>query len=134
MGLAQTVIIEPASSDLDFIRAKVQAAGSSFYWAMRFLPPKKRAALFAIYAFCREVDDIADGDLPREDKIVALDRWRRKVEDLYAGKPDDEITRALAPAVTAYMLRKKDFIAVIEGMEMDARGPIIAPPLEELDI
>ena len=134
MGLAQATIADPASSDLDFIRAKVQAAGSSFYWAMRFLPPKKRAALFAIYAFCREVDDIADGDLAREDKVVALDRWRRKVEDLYAGKPDTEITRALAPAVAAFMLRKKDFIAVIEGMEMDARGPIVAPPLEELDI
>jgi squalene synthase HpnD len=134
MGLAQTVISEPATSDLDFIRAKVQAAGSSFYWAMRFLPEKKRAALFAIYAFCREVDDIADGELLREDKIVALDRWRCKVEDLYAGKPDDAITRALAPAVTAYRLRKKDFIAVIEGMEMDARGPIVAPPLDELGI
>ena len=135
MGLAQ---IKPeadaAPADLDFIRAKVQAAGSSFYWAMRFLPHKKRAALFAIYAFCREVDDIADGPEPREKKIVALDRWRRKVEDLYAGRPDDEITRALGPAVTAYMLRKKDFIAVIEGMEMDARGPIIAPTLEELDL
>jgi len=133
MGLAQTVISEPATSDLDFIRAKVQAAGSSFYWAMRFLPEKKRAALFAIYAFCRDVDDIADGELSRDDKIVALDRWRCKVEDLYAGKPDDAITRALAPAVTAYRLRKKDFIAVIEGMEMDARGPIIAPSLDELD-
>ena len=136
MGLAQTntIIAEPGASDLDFIRAKVQAAGSSFYWAMRFLPPQKRGALFAIYAFCREVDDIADGDLSREDKIVALDRWRRKIEDLYAGRAGDEITRALAPAIVTYKLRKKDFIAVIEGMEMDARGPIVAPSLEELDI
>jgi squalene synthase HpnD len=125
---------KPASSDMSFIRAKVQAAGSSFYWAMRFLPQKKRDALFAIYAFCRDVDDIADGDAPREDKIVALDRWRRKIEDLYAGHPGDEITRALASGVTDYKLRKKDFIAVIEGMEMDARGPIVAPPLEELDL
>ena len=124
----------PEPADLNVIRAKVRSAGSSFYWAMRFLPEKKRAALFAIYAFCREVDDIADGTSPREQKIVALDRWRRKIEDLYAGRPSDEITRALSPAVTAYKLRKKDFIAVIEGMEMDARGPIVAPPIEDLDL
>jgi squalene synthase HpnD len=129
-----TAVLVPAPSDISFIRAKVQAAGSSFYWAMRFLPVQKREALFAIYAFCREVDDIADGEQSREDKIVALDRWRRKIEDLYTGKPGDEITRALQPAVITYRLRKKDFIAVIEGMEMDARGPIVAPPLEELDL
>ena len=73
MALAQTTLefAPPAPADINFIRAKVQAAGSSFYWAMRFLPARKRAALFAIYAFCREVDDIADGALGREDKIVA---------------------------------------------------------------
>lgn len=136
MQLAQIPLAAaaPAPSDISFIRAKVQAAGSSFYWAMRLLPAHKREALFAIYAFCREVDDIADGDQTREEKIVALDRWRRKIEDLYAGKPGDEITRALLPAVDTFKLRKKDFIAVIEGMEMDARGPIVAPPLEELDL
>lgn len=138
MGLAQikddTILETAPAADSAFIRAKVQAAGSSFYWAMRFLPSRKREALFAIYAFCREVDDIADGETPREDKIVALDRWRRKVEDLYAGRPDDEITRALALSVALYKLRKKDFIAVIEGMEMDARGPIVAPSLEDLDL
>ncbi len=131
---AQSKPSAPDSSDMGFVRAKVQAAGSSFYWAMRFLPVRKREALFAIYAFCREVDDIADGDLAREDKIVALDRWRQKIEQLYAGNPGDEITRALAPAVVDFKLRKRDFIAVIEGMDMDARGPIVAPPLEELDL
>jgi len=136
MQLAQipSAAAAPAPSDISFIRAKVQAAGSSFYWAMRLLPAHKREALFAIYAFCREVDDIADGDQSREEKIVALDRWRKKIEDLYTGKPGDEITRALTPAVEAFKLRKKDFIAVIEGMEMDARGPIVAPSLEELDL
>lgn len=116
------------------IRAKVQAAGSSFYWAMRFLPERKRDALFAIYAFCREVDDIADGDLNREGKILALDRWRQQLEELFADRATDPIARALLPAISTYGLRKKDFIAVIEGMEMDARGPIVAPTLEELDL
>ena len=122
------------ASDADLIRAKVQAAGSSFYWAMRFLPQAKREALFAVYAFCREVDDIADGDAARPEKIVALDGWRQKIEALYLGRAEDPICRALGQAVTAYSLRKKDFIAVIQGMEMDARGPIVAPSLEELDL
>lgn len=138
MGLAETRPDEPASDDLTeiraLIRAKVQAAGSSFYWAMRFLPERKRDALFAIYAFCREVDDIADGDLSREGKILALDRWHQQVEEMFAGRAGQPITRALLPAIATYALRKKDFIAVIEGMEMDARGPIIAPTLEELDL
>ena len=122
------------ASDADLIRARVQAAGSSFYWAMRFLPQAKREALFAVYAFCREVDDIADGGGSRSEKIVALDGWRQKIEALYAGRAADPICRSLGQAVTAYALRKKDFIAVIQGMEMDARGPIVAPSLEELDL
>ncbi len=123
-----------AAGDADLIRAKVQAAGSSFYWAMRFLPPAKREALFAIYAFCREVDDIADGDATRPEKIVALDAWRQKIEEVYLGRTGDPISRTLAQAIAAYGLRKKDFIAVIQGMEMDARGPIVAPSLDELDL
>jgi phytoene synthase len=101
---------------------------------MRFLPQAKRDALFAIYAFCREVDDIADGNASRTEKILALDDWRMKIETLYAGRAGTEITRALSVAVTAYGVRKKDFIAVIQGMEMDARGPIVAPSWEELDL
>lgn len=132
--MSAPALSSPAASDADLIRAKVQAAGSSFYWAMRFLPQAKREALFAIYAFCREVDDIADGDATRSEKIVALDGWRQKVEALYQGHGSDPITRALAAAITTYGLRKKDFIAVIQGMEMDARGPIVAPSLEELDL
>ncbi|MBX7200283.1 MAG: squalene/phytoene synthase family protein, partial [Rhodospirillaceae bacterium] len=132
--MSAPAISSPATSDADLIRAKVQAAGSSFYWAMRFLPQAKREALFAIYAFCREVDDIADGDATRPEKIVALDAWRQKVEALYQGKASDAISRALTQAVATHGLRKKDFIAVIQGMEMDARGPIVAPSLDELDL
>lgn len=136
MGFAQARIDAPylAPADMDEVRAKVQAAGSSFYWAMRFMPARKRIALFAIYAFCREVDDIADGDLIRDDKIAALDAWRGRIADLYAGRPSDAITRVLADAVQSFGLRQDDFIAVIRGMEMDALGPVVAPSLEELDL
>jgi phytoene synthase len=135
MGLAQAHI-EPnaiAPADIDEVRAIVLAAGSSFYWAMRFMPQRKREALFAIYAFCREVDDIADGHLSQEDKIVALDRWRRKVDEMFAGRPSDAITRVLGDAIQIFGLPQKDFIAVIQGMEMDARGPVVAPSQDELD-
>lgn len=122
-----------APADMDEVRARVRTAGSSFYWAMRFVPRPRRLALFAIYAFCRDVDDIADGDLGREGKIVALDRWRQKVDELFAGRAADPITRVLMDAVQRFGLRRKDLIAVIEGMEMDARGPVVAPYQEELD-
>jgi len=135
MGAVQTRIDvppSPALTDVGEIRAKVQAAGSSFYWAMRMMPRGKREALFAIYAFCREVDDIADGTLDPRAKIAALARWRDKVADLFAGRASDAVTRVLAEAIRTFDLREKDFIAVIEGMEMDARGPVVAPSLQEL--
>ncbi len=135
MGFVQahTAPTHSGSADLDDIRARVQAAGSSFYWAMRFMPARKRETLFAIYAFCREVDDIADGDLDPNGKIAALNDWRRKVDDLFAGQPSDSVTRVLAAALQSYDLQRKDFIAVIEGMEMDVRGPVVAPSQSELD-
>ncbi len=132
-GLRPVEMPRPIQSDLDDIRAKVQTSGSSFYWAMRLLPRKRREALFAIYAFCREVDDIADGDLPQDRKVTALRDWHKKIDDVFDGHSDDSITRALGPAIVAYDLNKDDFRAVIGGMEMDAVGPIVAPPLETLD-
>ncbi len=140
MGLAQTrslaataEIARPIQSDLEDIQARVQASGSSFYWAMRLLPRERRDALFAIYAFCREVDDIADGDLSQDQKIAALRDWHKKIDGVFEGRSTDTITRALYPAIRTYDLKKQDFQAVIDGMEMDALGPIIAPTLGVLD-
>jgi presqualene diphosphate synthase len=118
----------------DIIRARVQAAGTSFYWAMRILPPTRRDAMFAIYAFCREVDDIADSDAPATAKRVELIGWREEIDAIYAGRPSHLIGRALAAAVTEYHLRREDFLAMIDGMEMDAAADIRAPSLAELDL
>jgi presqualene diphosphate synthase len=118
----------------DIIRARVQAAGTSFYWAMRILPPTRRDAMFAIYAFCREVDDIADSDAPATAKRVELIGWREEIDAIYAGRPSHLIGRALATAVTEYHLRREDFLAMIDGMEMDAAADIRAPSLAELDL
>jgi presqualene diphosphate synthase len=118
----------------DIIRARVQAAGTSFYWAMRILPPTRRDAMFAIYAFCREVDDIADSDAPATAKRVELIGWREEIDAIYAGRPSHLIGRALAAAVTEYHLRREDFLAMIDGMDMDAAADIRAPSLAELDL
>jgi phytoene synthase len=124
----------PSETDLADVRHRVQTAGSSFYWAMRLLSRAKSDALFAIYAFCRDVDDIADGNAPSADKRLALAEWRRRIEDLFAGVAADPINRALLPAVTRFGLKRTDFEAVIDGMEMDAAGPMVAPSLETLDL
>ena len=111
-----------------------QASGSSFYAAMRLLPPAERSAMFAIYAFCRVVDDIADEPGPTtEERRTELNAWRADLAALYAGAPPERI-RFLAEHVQRFGLRQADFLAVIDGMEMDVDGPIIAPAFEKLDL
>ena len=115
------------------MRAITEAAQSSFFWAIRFLPRKRREAMFAVYAFCREVDDIADGDEAESGKLARLARWREEIARLYAGAPSLPTARALAGPVREFGLARDDFLAVIEGMEMDVRGVMRAPPQAELD-
>jgi phytoene synthase len=90
--------------------------------------------MFAIYAFCREVDDIADSDAPATAKRVELIGWRDEIDAIYAGRSSYLIGKALVAAVAAYHLRREDFLAMIDGMEMDAAGDIRAPSLAELDL
>jgi phytoene synthase len=116
------------------IRHRVEAAGTSFYWAMRLLPEARRNAMYAIYAFCREVDDIADDDRPAADKLAGLAQWRDEIDALFAGQPRRPVARALRQPVLRYDLRRADFLAVIDGMEMDAREAIRAPDLATLDL
>ena len=116
------------------IRDKVAAAGTSFYWAMRLLPEARREAMYAIYAFCREVDDIADDDAREADKHVALDEWRHEIDAIFAGSSKIPLGRVLAEDAAHFHLRREDFLAIIDGMEMDARETIQAPSLAELDL
>ena len=115
------------------IAAKVQASGTSFYAAMRLLPQARRDAMFAIYAFCREVDDIADEPAAVDDKLKRLQGWRNEIARLYDGVPQHPIARALLAHIQAFKLRRDDFLDVIDGMEMDAIEDIIAPDLAKLD-
>ncbi len=121
-----------AAPDSDAIQQKV--AGSSFYSAMRLMPKAERDAMFAIYAFCRAVDDIADdGQGTRDDRAERLAAWRRDLDALYAGQTTT-LGAFLAPHVKAYGLRKADFFTVIDGMAMDIERNICAPDLATLDL
>jgi len=125
-----------AASDLaPEIRAvQEKAAGSSFYSAMRLMPKAEREAMFAIYAFCRAVDDIADDGIgTRPERHDALDKWRADLATLYAGDTS-RLSAFLIEAVNRYGLRQDDFLAVIDGMDMDVAEDIRAPDLATLDL
>jgi len=119
---------------LETVRHRVEAAGTSFYWAMRLLPKHRRNAMYAVYAFCREVDDIVDSERPVEYKIAALAAWREEIDALYAGHPSHVVAKALSKPAVRYDLCRRDFLAIIDGMEMDARADIRAPDLAMLDL
>jgi squalene synthase HpnD len=111
-----------------------RASGSSFYMAMRILPRAQRDAMFAIYSFCRQVDDIADAPGLRDGRRAELDAWRADIEALYRDGSVTARTRDLAPLVQAYGLEKADFLAVIDGMEMDVIADVRAPAWSVLDL
>ena len=126
--------VGPSTTQNNAIAGRQRAAGSSFFWAMQLLPHQRRKAMYALYAFCREVDDIADGDATRALKDILLSDWRSEIALLYAGRPQHMVTRALSEAVHLYRLQCRDFLAIIDGMEMDARDDIRAPSLDDLDL
>ncbi|MBB4265121.1 presqualene diphosphate synthase HpnD [Roseospira visakhapatnamensis] len=104
------------------VTAITDASGTSFGGAMRILPPERRDGMFAVYAFCRVVDDIADEPAPEPDKMARLVAWRDRVEAICAGRPDprEPLDRALAWVVARFGCRREDFLAVLDGMAMDA--------------
>ena len=123
-----------ARTDLDTVESIVRAAGTSFYRGMRVLPADRRAAIYAIYAFCRIVDDIVDGPGAFAEKLPRLTAWRARIGGVFDGRSDGPVTRVLVAAVPRFGLRRDDFIAVIDGMQMDAETVIVAPDLATLDL
>ncbi len=109
------------------------ASGSSFYAAMRILPRAQREAMFQIYDFCRQVDDIADSDGPRDERLAALQQWRDDIDALYQGQPPARL-RDYVASVQQFGLKREDFLAVVDGMEMDVPQDIRAPDLATLDL
>lgn len=121
-------------ADLAEVEALVRRAGTSFYRGMKVLPRDRRAAMYAIYAFCRIVDDVADEPAPIARKLAGLDDWRERIAALYRGEAGCAVTRILRAAIPRYGLRQADFIAVIDGMATDAVEPVVAPDLAALDL
>jgi phytoene synthase len=113
--------------------ARETARNSSFYRAMAILPPEQRDAMFEIYSFCRAVDDIADGDATKEEKTAALDRWRRDIRALYEGGHAGLAEGLIAP-LRGFSFEREDFLAVIDGMQMDVDAKIVAPDAQTFDL
>ena len=109
------------------------AKSSSFYTAMRLLPKERREAMYAVYAFCRAVDDVADDGGPADLRRAELVRWGADIDALYAGRPAARV-RDLVEPVRRYGLLREDFHAVIDGMAMDAFEDIVAPDEATLDL
>ncbi len=126
---------ELAEADALEVAKIVRDSATSFFHGMKILDAGRRTAMYGVYAFCRKVDDIADDDdVPFPRKRDELETWRRRIALCFAGQADDAVTRVLRAAAAAYGLREKDFICIIDGMEMDAGEPIVAPPLAVLDL
>jgi presqualene diphosphate synthase len=109
------------------------ASGSSFYAAMRILPREQRETMFQIYSFCRQVDDIADSDGPRPERLAALQKWRDDIDALYQGRPPERL-RDYVASVKRFDLQREDFLAIVDGMQMDVPQDIRAPDLATLDL
>lgn len=102
-----------------YCQEKAAKSGSSFYYSFLFLPVKKREAITALYAFCREVDDIVDSNSEQHIKSTKLNWWRDEIERLFNHKPQHPITQALAPVIVDFNLPMEYFIEILDGMEMD---------------
>jgi phytoene synthase len=103
----------------EYCQQKAASSGSSFYYSFLFLPKPQRAAITALYAFCREVDDVADECSDPALARTKLAWWRTEIANLYAGNPQHPVTQALAAGVRDYNLAEEHFLEIIDGMEMD---------------
>ena len=107
------------STPQDYVQQKAVASGSSFYYAFLFLPPPRRAAITAFYAFCREVDDVVDEVHDPEVAAAKLAWWQGEVRSAFEGKPTHPVMQALMPGARDYGIEPRQLLDVIEGCQMD---------------
>jgi phytoene synthase len=117
----------------EYCREKARAAASSFTYSFRFLPPPRRRAITALYAFCREVDDVVDECLDPQVAGAKLTWWRHEIGQLYAGKAQHPVTRALAQAIAEFDLPIEHFHEILDGMAMDL-GAVRYPDFRSLSL
>ena len=102
-----------------YCQEKAAASGSSFYYSFLFLPSAKRRAITALYAFCREVDDVVDECTDEQVARTTLNWWRTQVAEIYLGKPQHPVAQALVPVVKQFNMPQEHLLEIIDGMEMD---------------
>ena len=105
----------------EYCQQKAAQSGSSFYYSFLFLPPERRRAITALYAFCREVDDIVDECTDSGVAHAKLAWWRQELVRLYSGDPQHPVARALQPAIEPFGIKHEHLAEIIDGMEMDLR-------------
>ena len=103
----------------EYCKDKAASSGSSFYYSFLFLPPGRRRAITALYAFCREVDDVVDETEDQQVARTKLAWWRNELANLFAGKPQHPVTRALEPALQPFGITEARLNDIIDGMQMD---------------
>ncbi len=106
-----------------YCQEKAAASGSSFYYSFLFLPKEKRRAIIALYAFCREVDDVVDECTDEQVARTTLNWWRGQVAEIYGGKPQHPVAIALIPVVVQFNMAQELLLEIIDGMEMDLDQP-----------
>lgn len=124
----------PAAEDPKrYVSEVVRASGSSFSRPIMFLPKAKREAMRALYAFCRETDDVVDEIEDPGEALARLDAWREELDALYKGRPTHPVTRALAEPVETFGLPQQYFLEILEGFEMDRAGVMFRPDMRTLE-
>lgn len=103
----------------EYCQDKAAQSGSSFYYSFLFLPPERRRAITALYAFCREVDDAVDEPGDRQVAQARLAWWRREIAQMFDGNPQHPVTRALRPALAPFDIRQEHLTEILDGMAMD---------------
>lgn len=103
----------------EYCQQKAASSGSSFYYSFLFLPPNRRQAITALYAFCREVDDVVDECSDPQIAASKLVWWRQELDRLYAGRPEHPVTQALQRVLPEFNLPQEQLLEIIDGMEMD---------------
>jgi 15-cis-phytoene synthase len=105
----------------EYCQTKAAGSGSSFYYSFLFLPAPRRQAITALYAFCREVDDVVDEVSDAAVAQAKLDWWRSEIDRLFSGAPQHPVTRALEPHLQPFGITRERLLQVLDGMQMDLR-------------
>ena len=125
--------IPPTDDPKRYVAEVTRASGSSFFLPMMLLPRRRREAMLALYAFCRETDDVADEIEDSALSSALIKAWAEEIEALYAGRPSHPVSHALVTPIERYGLAKGHFLDILEGFEMDRSGAMLRPSLAELE-